>query len=217
MLSVLIVEDEKNMAKLMGNILSTVCSEIYYASDGISGFNKFKKIRPDIVVCDVLMPLQDGLTMSKNIKEISPNTPIIIISAHSDKDKLLKAIDVNVNKYLIKPIIPEELLKSVKSLTMSMNKEIMIGKYKLDLSSSTFDNLTNIVELTKKEMILLKTLSEPIGKIVSVDEIKEICWGKTDVKDGSIRTFIKRFRDKIGVDIIKNITSTGYKISLTNE
>ena len=120
MLSLLIVEDEKNIAHLMGDILAPLFYEVHYAQDGLSGLNKFKKLRPDIVICDVLMPLKDGLSLAKSIKDLSPNTPIIVISAHSDKEKLLKAIDVNVNKYLIKPVIPEELIASVKSLISNM-------------------------------------------------------------------------------------------------
>ncbi|MBT0877924.1 MULTISPECIES: response regulator transcription factor [unclassified Campylobacter] len=214
MLSLLIVEDEKNIAHLMGDILAPLFYEVHYAQDGLSGLNKFKKLRPDIVICDVLMPLKDGLSLAKSIKDLSPNTPIIVISAHSDKEKLLKAIDVNVNKYLIKPVIPEELIASVKSLVSNMSKVTKIGDYTIDYMKSTFKTLEFEVELTKKELTLLKALSEPIGKVVSLDEIKEICWGKSDVKDGSVRTFIKRFRDKLGVNIIKNITSTGYKIVL---
>lgn len=214
MLSLLIVEDEKNIAHLMGDILAPLFYEVHYAQDGLSGLNKFKKLRPDIVICDVLMPLKDGLSLAKSIKDLSPNTPIIVISAHSDKEKLLKAIDVNVNKYLIKPVIPEELIASVKSLVSNMSKVTKIGDYTIDYMKSTFKTSEFEVELTKKELTLLKALSEPIGKVVSLDEIKEICWGKSDVKDGSVRTFIKRFRDKLGVNIIKNITSTGYKIAL---
>lgn len=214
MLSVLIVEDEKNIALLMKDILSSIFSEIYYANDGVSGLNKFKKLRPDMVICDVLMPLKDGLSLAKSIKDLSPNTPIIIISAHSDKEKLLKAIDINVNKYLIKPIIPEELIASVKSLIKNLNKTASLGEYTIDYVKSSFKAKDYEVELTRKELALLKALSEPIGKVVSLEEIKEICWGKSDVKDGSVRTFIKRFRDKLGVNIIKNITSTGYKIVL---
>ncbi|MBZ7985845.1 response regulator transcription factor [Campylobacter sp. Cr9] len=214
MLSVLIVEDEKNIALLMKDILSSIFSEIYYANDGVSGLNKFKKLRPDMVICDVLMPLKDGLSLAKSIKDLSPNTPIIIISAHSDKEKLLKAIDINVNKYLIKPIIPEELIASVKSLIKNLNKTASLGEYTIDYVKSSFKTKDYEVELTRKELALLKALSEPIGKVVSLEEIKEICWGKSDVKDGSVRTFIKRFRDKLGVNIIKNITSTGYKIVL---
>ncbi|MBT0882269.1 MULTISPECIES: response regulator transcription factor [unclassified Campylobacter] len=214
MLSLLIVEDEKNIAHLMGDILAPLFYEVHYAQDGLSGLNKFKKLRPDIVICDVLMPLKDGLSLAKSIKDLSPNTPIIVISAHSDKEKLLKAIDVNVNKYLIKPVIPEELIASVKSLVSNMSKVTKMGDYSIDYMKSTFKTLEFEVELTKKELALLKALSEPIGRVVSLDEIKEVCWGKSDVKDGSVRTFIKRFRDKLGVNIIKNITSTGYKIVL---
>ncbi|WP_267525321.1 response regulator transcription factor [Campylobacter sp. MG1] len=216
MLNLLIVEDEKNIAKLTADILSPLFNEIFYANDGVNGFNKFKKYRPDIVICDVLMPVKDGLSLAKSIKEISPNTPIVVISAHSDKEKLLKAIDININKYLIKPIIPEELIATIKSIISNMSKEIKLGQYKLDLIRSIFDNTINKIELTKKELALLKALSEPIGKVISLDDIKEICWGTKDVKDGSVRTFIKRFRDKIEVDIIKNITSTGYKIILND-
>lgn len=122
-LRLLIVEDEQKLSKLLKDAINDFFSSVTIAKDGNEGIKKFKSVKPDIVITDIMMPNCDGLEMTQKIKELNSETPIIILSAHSDKDKLLKAIDLGINKYFIKPFDPEEVLDFLASLATKLEKK----------------------------------------------------------------------------------------------
>ena len=106
-LKILIVEDEKKLASLLKESILDSFFKVIIAKDGDEGLKKYNSFKPDIIITDIMMPFCDGLEMTQKIKELDENIPIIVLSAHSDKEKLLKAIDLGINKYFIKPFDPE--------------------------------------------------------------------------------------------------------------
>ena len=164
------------------------------------------------------MPIMDGLDMAKMINEISPTTPIIALSAFSDKEKLLKAIEVGVDKYILKPVDMDELLLAIENIARSKFKNMNIIKItdELQYNPASKQLLCNDQEilLTKKEFSFIALLINKMGNLVLLDEIKKNVWSDENVNDTAIRTFVKRVRDKIGQDVIKNIPGLGYKIEV---
>lgn len=217
-LTILIVEDENEIRKLMEEVMKNVFFEVYSAKNGDEGIKKFKKFAPDLIVTDIAMPIMDGLDMAKRINEISPTTPIIALSAFSDKEKLLKAIEVGVDKYILKPVDMDELLLAIENIARSKFKNMNIIKITDDLQYNPASKqlLCNDEEilLTKKEFSFIALLINKIGNLVLLDEIKKNVWSDENVNDTAIRTFVKRVRDKIGQDVIKNIPGLGYKIEV---
>ena len=217
-LTILIVEDENEIRKLMEEVMKSVFFEVYSAKNGDEGIKKFKKFAPDLIVTDIAMPIMDGLDMAKMINEISPTTPIIALSAFSDKEKLLKAIEVGVDKYILKPVDMDELLLAIENIARSKFKNMNIIKITDDLQYNPASKqlLCNDEEilLTKKEFSFIALLINKIGNLVLLDEIKKNVWSDENVNDTAIRTFVKRVRDKIGQDVIKNIPGLGYKIEV---
>ena len=215
-LRILIVEDEDSIRKSMAEALDSLFEEIILAKNGDEGVKKFKKHNPHIVITDIAMPIMNGLDMAKNIREISSNTPIIALSAFSDKEKLLKAIDVGIDKYLIKPIDMDELLKVIEDIVrrkIGLLNDVKFGDG-LEFNQTTKALSKNGVEipLTKKELAFVSLLVERIGTLVLHEDIKQNIWGSENVSDAAIRTFVKRVRDKVGAKVIKNIPGLGYKI-----
>ena len=209
---ILLVEDEKQTLKLLQNIVSKDFNNVITASDGKLGLSLFKKHQPNIVVSDIVMPNMDGLTLASEIKKINKNAKIIILSAFSEKEKLLRAIDVSVDKYLIKPVDPEVLLNTIKDFVSNSCDCINAGEYKLELESQSLIHKNIKTDLTTKEFVFLKMLFENQNKIVTIEKINTL-WQKKP-SPNSIRTFIKRLRDKLPANIIKNIPSTGYKLEI---
>ena len=117
-LKVLIVEDEIKLANLIKVSIKELFFKVNIAKDGIEGLKKFQSFKPDIIISDITMPNLDGLEMCQKIREES-NIPIVILSAYSQKEKLLKAIDLGINKYFIKPFDIEEFLEYLKNFGMS--------------------------------------------------------------------------------------------------
>lgn len=215
-LSVLLVEDEAKIRDLLASVMEKVFKKVITAQNGEEGLKKFKKFNPNIVITDILMPIRDGLEMSKDIRAISPETPIVVLSAFNDKDKLMQAIEIGINKYLLKPIDMDELIYAIETLAkakIDSSNLIEIGK-NYTFSSTKKVLIKNGVEipLTKKELAFISLLINRLGTLVLHSDIKKNVWIGESVSDAAIRTFIKRVRDKVGANFIKNIPGLGYKI-----
>ena len=215
-LKILIVEDEKRLAQLLKDSISNSFFSVVIASNGEDGLKKFKSFKPDIIITDIMMPFCDGLEMTLQIKELDESIPIIVLSAHSDKEKLLKAIDLGINKYFIKPFDPEELLEHINKLALKLNKQKQ-SKLKEDFifdnnSLSLYKN-NSLISLTKREKELFYLLIKHKNQLVTTQDIKENLWN-SEVNDEALRTFIKRVRIKTSKDLIENISGQGYLISV---
>ncbi|ALF45095.1 MULTISPECIES: response regulator transcription factor [Campylobacter] len=217
-LTILIVEDENETRKLMQDVMQGEFAKIVSAQNGDEGLKKFKKYNPDIVVTDIAMPISDGLDMAMQIKEISKDTPVVVLSAHSEKEKLLKAIDVGIDKYVIKPIDMDEFLTTLEIVAKSKIETTNI----IEIANGySFNKIKRVlirdgveIALTKKELAFISLLIKRLGTLVLHDEIKNVVWVGENVTEAAIRTFVKRVRDKVGSDFIKNIPGLGYKIDI---
>ncbi len=215
-LTVLFVEDEKEIVNALHSAIGEEFANFIVAKDGQEGLKKFLKYKPDIVITDILMPIMDGLEMSKEIKKVSRDTPVVVLSAFSEKDRLLKAIDIGIDKYLIKPIDPDNLMEALKILAkelLSIGDVIELGNgYKFDKSGRVLIKDKQIIPLTKKELLFISILVKNLGVFVLHEEIKKYVWANKQVSDSAIRTFIKRVREKTDRNFIKNVPGLGYKI-----
>ncbi|WP_169753185.1 response regulator transcription factor [Campylobacter mucosalis] len=215
-LTILIVEDENDTRELMQEVLKDEFSKVITAQNGDEGLKKFKKYNPDIVLTDIAMPIMDGLDMTGAIKQISRDVPIIALSAHSEKEKLLKAIDVGINKYLMKPIDVDELLSMLESVAKDRleiaNVVKISDEYSFSKTRKVLIKNDEPIPLTKKELAFISLLVENLGNVVLHEDIKNIVWIGENVSEAAIRTFVKRMRDKVGGDLVKNVPGLGYKI-----
>ncbi|MGE0051704.1 MAG: response regulator transcription factor [Arcobacter sp.] len=217
-LKILIVEDEKRLAQLLKEAINDSFYKVVIAKDGTEGLKKYKTFKPDIVITDIMMPKLDGLDMTIKIKEIDSNIPIIVLSAHSDKEKLLKAIDVGINKYFIKPFDPDEVIEHIKKLSIKIEKQkisILKDDFIFDNNSFSLHKNELLINLTKREKEFIYLLLKNKNSIVKTQTIKTSLWNE-EVNDERLRTFIKRLRLKTSKDLIENISGQGYLISVLN-
>ncbi len=215
-LKVLIVEDEQKLANLIRRSIKELFFKVVIAKDGLEGLKKFNSFKPDIIISDILMPNLNGLEMSKEIRKQN-NTPIIILSAHSQKEMLFQAIDIGINKYFIKPFDIESFIDYLKELSNKINSE---KEFKLKdnfvfikNSISLYKN-DEIVNLTKREREFINLLIDNKNSLVKIETIKDFLWEEKDISDERVRTFIKRLRNKTSKDLIENVSSQGYMISI---
>ena len=166
-LTVLLVEDDSDSKKIMHDVLSDNFKKVFTAQNGDEGLKKFKKYNPNMVITDVFMPISDGLDMTRYIKEISKDTPVIVLSAHSEKETLLKAIDVGVDKYLIKPIMADDLLKTIENVAKSKIETANIIQV---ANGYSFNKIKRVlirdgveISLTKKELAFISLLIKRLG------------------------------------------------------
>ncbi|EIO4708163.1 response regulator transcription factor [Campylobacter jejuni] len=217
-LIILVVEDEVKTRESMINILSERFSKVIGAQNGDEGLKKFKKFKPDLVITDIAMPIMDGLDMAREIKEISDDVPIVVLSAYSEKERLLRSIDIGIDKYLIKPVDIEELFKVLDYLIGEKIEANMLVKiseeYQFNKTKRTLICSGEEIVLTKKELAFISLLLKQPGALVLHEDIKKNVWIGEHVSDTAVRTFIKRVRDKVGEDFIKNVPILGYKINI---
>ncbi|EAJ7005957.1 response regulator transcription factor [Campylobacter jejuni] len=217
-LIILVVEDEVKARESMINILSERFSKVIGAQNGDEGLKKFKKFKPDLVITDIAMPIMDGLDMAREIKEISDDVPIVVLSAYSEKERLLRSIDIGIDKYLIKPVDIEELFKVLDYLIGEKIEANMLVKiseeYQFNKTKRTLIYSGGEIVLTKKELAFISLLLKQPGALVLHEDIKKNVWIGEHVSDTAVRTFIKRVRDKVGEDFIKNVPSLDYKINI---
>ena len=217
-LIILVVEDEVKARESMINILSERFSKVIGAQNGDEGLKKFKKFKPDLVITDIAMPIMDGLDMAREIKEISDDVPIVVLSAYSEKERLLRSIDIGIDKYLIKPVDIEELFKVLDYLIGEKIEANMLVKiseeYQFNKTKRTLIYSGEEIVLTKKELAFISLLLKQPGALVLHEDIKKNVWIGEHVSDTVDRNLIKRVRDKVGEDFIKNVPSLGYKINI---
>ena len=218
-LKVLIVEDEPKLASLLRDTVSSYCYSVTVATNGQEGIEKFLKVKPDIIITDIMMPILDGLEMTIQIKEYDSEIPIIVLSAFGDQEKLLKAIDVGINKYFIKPYDPDELIEHILKLVSKMinNKTIQLNSdFSYNINTKNLYKNEKIVKLTKRDKIFLELLIANANTVLVFDKIKSNLWINEEVSDERIRTFVRRFRTKCSKELIKNVSGQGYILSIND-
>ncbi len=202
-LVILVVEDEVKIRESLVNVLSSRYSKVIGAQNGDEGLKKFKKFKPDLIITDIAMPIMDGLDMAKEIKEIANDVPIVVLSAYSEKERLLRSIDIGIDKYLIKPVDVDELFKVL---------DYLVGE---KIETNALVDISKEYQFNKTKRIISLLLKQP-GVLVLHEDIKKNVWIGEHVSDTAVRTFIKIVRDKVGEKFIKNVPGLEYKINIEN-
>jgi len=215
-ISVLLVEDEENIALLLKEAIGDYFQEFILAIDGKDGIDKYNKYLPDLIITDITMPKMTGLEMAKELKRKKDDIQIIILSAFSETDKLLSAIDLGVIKYFIKPFDPDELLDYIKTIAPKIKHDFifLLDDFKFNMSQKRLYKNDNFIKLTKREEDFIYILLSNTSNIINDKFLKEQLWDDDNVSDERLRTFIKRLRLKTSKDLISNIKGKGYKIIL---
>jgi DNA-binding response OmpR family regulator len=226
-ISLLYIEDDKDIQEIYLDAISEHVNEIHLAYDGEEGYEVYLATKPDIILLDINMPKLDGLSLAKKIREIDSDVKIIITTAYAEQEKLLQAIELYLIKYILKPIDPiiltEALLKAKKEI-LDARKDNAPKVKIFTLNNMTIWNFdteklyeNNIeIKLTKNERRLLKFLSTNKNKVFTFFEIfNHISYDDFD-KDydaGQVRALVKLLRKKIPKESILNIYGEGYRFN----
>jgi len=143
--TLLYVEDNKIIQRLVLVILKKYFKKIYIAGNGKEGIKIFKEKKPDIVLADISMPTMDGFSMIEKIKKIKPNQKIALFTGYNNTSYLSQAINMGVNKYILKPLKPKDMLEALNEMIQSLKIEKEQTKYKQQLEfASRHDELTGL-------------------------------------------------------------------------
>ena len=217
--TILYIEDDEGVRTVNARFLNRMFNELFEAKDGEEGYELYKKYHPDIILTDINMPKLDGMSLAKKIRKEDKNTKIIISTAFSDKNYLLDAIELNLERYIIKPLNSRNLMpalsKAVKALEIEKDFKIYLDDtFYFDNNCSLFYYEDRVIELNKKELLFLKLLVLNKNRVVSYEEIEQQVWDSEYMSLNSLRTTIGFLRKKIPFNCIKNISNMGYKLNL---
>lgn len=213
--NILIVEDDAATNQTLCEYMEVYFDNVYSAVDGLEGLKLYKEYKPSVIFTDIQMPHLDGLELTKIIRENDKDTIIVIISAYTEKTMLLKAIELQLLTYMIKPIKPYELKQTILNILNQLNNNKVVNitestQYLLT-TNQLFINDQEI-ELTLYEKRLLTLLLQKQGVCVSYEDISVYVYDLIEFSKDSISSLVKRLRKKIGKDIIVNCFNEGYKI-----
>lgn len=219
MFNILVVDDDKNIRKLIQAVLEAEKYKVFTAGDGIEALDVLEKNFIDLVVLDVMMPNMDGYEFTECIRKSNNNLPILMVSAKQMPSDKHKGFIAGTDDYITKPIDEEEMLLRIKALLrrakIATERKIIIDDVVIDYDSLTVSKKDKIIELPQKEFLLLyKLLSYP-GKIFTriqlMEEIwtneSESGWETVTVHIGRLR---KRFENWDEFEI-QNVRGLGYK------
>ena len=214
---ILYIDDEEFIREDAVEYLSFYCDNVYEASDGLDGLEKYKKLKPDIIITDIKMPKLNGIEMIKEIRKNDRTTKIIIATAFLETSYLIEAIELGLIKYLVKPIMEDTLLPVLCSCSEDIIQESSIfdiyGGYKFDILNQTLFLDKKQIPLTKKELLFLELLIKNSKRAVKYDELSNYVWDGNMTED-ALRAIVRELRKKISKHSIKNISGIGYQINL---
>lgn len=219
MFSVLIVEDDKNIRRLMEIKLSAEGYNTVTAENGKTALAKLGENHVDIMIVDAMMPIMDGFEFVKTARELGYTTPAIMATARGTIDDKEHGFSVGVDDYMVKPIDFYELSLRMKAVLrrakIVTDRKISIGDTVLDYETLTVFNNEEKVTLTKKEFnILYKLLSYP-ERSFSKSQLFEEFWDwDSDTEEDTVKVYINRIRNKIetfkNIDI-ETVRGVGYR------
>lgn len=215
--TILLVEDEKVIRENISSMLKFFFKEVYVAIDGYDGLDKYENYLPDIIMTDLKMPNMSGFELIKELEKRASKSYTIIVSAHTDTELLIEAINKGVHRYLIKPITEDELFEAFNAYFEKIDK-ILPQSVQLETNMYFDLNKNQIIlegeelHLNKKETLLMKLLCSDINKSFSYEEIEYQVWGSDSMSLSAIRSVVRDLRKKIGQDYIINISGLGYRL-----
>ena len=215
--TILYIEDDEGIRAVNLRILKRMFKEVYEASDGKEGYEIYLRKHPDIILSDIKMPNMDGIELAKKIRERDKKTKIIISTAFSDEKYLLDAVELGLERYIVKPLTKRNLLPALKKAVSNIDKESRLyfseNFYYNEYNELFYEN-NRVIDMTKKELALMRLLVKNRGMIVSYSTIEHEVWEDEYMSLNSLRTTIGFLRKKLPRNIIKNVSNMGYKLEI---
>ncbi len=218
---VLIADDEQDILEIISYNLEKEGYEIYTAKDGAEALEKAIKVKPDLIILDIMMPRKTGIEVCAALRAQPAfhDTLIIFLTALSDEASEIKGLELGADDYINKPISPKVLVSRVNAVFRRLQKEtgkiIIIGNITIDPIKFLVSIDGNDHTLAKKEFELLYLLAFKPGRVFLRNEILNQVWGsEVIVGDRTIDVHIRKIRQKLGVDCVTTVKGVGYKFEV---
>ena len=227
--SVLIVEDDRNIAELLQMYLEKEGYAVTVAYDGGQGLSKFRAIKPDLVLLDVMMPVMDGWAVCRIIRSES-QTPVIMLTAKSETDDKVQGLRAGADDYITKPFEMKEVLARIEAVlrratgtnTEAKVRRLVFDKLVIDMDAFELTVDGKKVDTPPKEMELLFYLASSPNRVYTRNQLLDEVWGFDYFGDSrTVDVHVKRLREKLeGVSDswnLKTVWGVGYKFEVAGQ
>lgn len=217
--NLLYCEDDQFVREMVVEYLEDYFANIYVANDGQEALELYELYAPDIVITDIEMPKKNGLQLALELRQQNKEIPIIISTAYTSTEYFVKAVELNLVKYLIKPIEEEALQEALNSalerIKSSNGSSIPLShEYHFDMFSKLLIQEKKPIPLTQKQSDFIYLLLKNKSLSVSYDEIQHYVWKDKVMSDAALRSLVYDLRKIIHKNIIQNVSKMGYKINI---
>ena len=224
--SILIVEDDNNIADLLRLYLEKEGYQATIAADGTQGIDLYRKLRPDLVLLDVMMPVMDGWSVCKAIRA-EAQTPIIMLTAKGDTDSKVMGLKTGADDYITKPFEMKEVLARIEAVLRRTSgvaaekkaRRLVFDKLIIDMDAFELTVDGKKVDTPPKEMELLYYLASSPNRVYTRNQLLDEVWGFDYFGDSrTVDVHVKRLREKLeGVSdqwSLKTVWGVGYKFEV---
>ena len=198
----LIVEDDRALARTLGEMLKSAYFESDISYDGESGLDNGLSDTYDLIVLDIMLPKKDGFSIAKELRRAKIDTPILMLTARTETGDKVRGLDSGADYYLTKPFEMSELLACVRALTRRQGEVVMdeltFGDLTLNLSTCDLCYGDKKVRLGKKEFSIMRIFMTNGAAIVSKETLINKVWGfESDAEDNNVEVYISFLRKKL--------------------
>ncbi|MFM8965804.1 MAG: MtrAB system response regulator MtrA [Actinomycetota bacterium] len=221
MTSIMVVDDDQDLAEMLGIVLNGVGMEVDLVSRGDEAVEVFKNSQPDLVLLDIMLPGTDGIEVCREIRKQSNRVPIVMLTAKSDTHDIVKGLEAGADDYMVKPFKPSELVARIRTrlrrVSGDINGTLTIGDLAIDIVEHTVARGGKEIPLTRLEFDLLVALAKEPGRVFTREALLGEVWGYRHSTDTRlVNVHIQRLRAKIEHDpenptIISTVRGVGYK------
>ena len=198
----LIVEDDRALARTLGEMLKSAYFESDISYDGESGLDNGLSDTYDLIVLDIMLPKKDGFAVAKELRRAKIDTPILMLTARTETGDKVRGLDSGADYYLTKPFEMSELLACVRALTRRQGEVVMdeltFGDLTLNLSTCDLCYGDKKVRLGKKEFSIMRIFMANGAAVVSKESLINKVWGfESDAEDNNVEVYISFLRKKL--------------------
>ncbi|UPM54377.1 response regulator transcription factor [Gottfriedia acidiceleris] len=222
MASILIVDDDPHIRKLLNVLLRDEGFTVFEATNGIEAISVFENNKIDMLIIDLMMPKMDGFELCREIRN-NYDLPIIMLTAKGETEQKVRGFKLGTDDYIVKPFEPAELVVRVKALLrrskISSSKIVQIGSLVIDHGNYKVLNENEVINMPLKELELLFTLASSLGRTYSREQLIENIWGFDYAGDErTVDVHIKRLRERFPEKEfgfkISTVWGLGYRMEL---
>ncbi|HPE83310.1 MAG: response regulator transcription factor [Aequorivita sp.] len=221
-IKILLVDDEPDILEIIRYNLTSEGYTVEIAENGVEAIAQAKKVKPQLIIMDVMMPKMDGIEACEKIRSIPElsETVITFLTARGEDYSQMAGFEAGADDYITKPIKPKVLVSKVKALLRRFKEEeedekIKLGNLTINREEYKIMLGKEEIILPRKEFELLALLASKPGKVFKREDILDSIWGNDVIVGGrTIDVHIRKLREKIGDDKFKTVKGVGYKFVL---